>query len=364
MSRRPPAGHEHLARQRQGGIYQIDFTIDGKRVRESAGTKDLAAACTLAKSRYDQEWAIAKGLATASHEMTVSAACDAFVANVAVHTKYGTDGQRHHIAAMLALLPSALRMSDLTNPVVAQVVAKLRQDRAPATVNRHLTTLLSVTRYARDALGVRVGDWAMTNHRLPEPAGRSNHLSVAQARALLAEICPHARAPVLFDLLTGLRRGNVLDLKWEQTDLAMGRIFVRQKGDRPLSVSLVPQAIALLVQIEPDQKLRTGAVWRFGCPAVQCRCSQCLNPRKRGHPIRSIRTAFEAAVRSAGLPEGTRFHDLRHTYATWLLEESGDLQLVSKALGHANVQTTSRYAHVLPARQADVMARVAGNIAL
>jgi integrase len=68
------------------------------------------------------------------------------------------------------------------------------------------------------------------------------------------------------------------------------------------------------------------------------------NQNKRIFPFRNVRTAFEGACWRAGI-EGLRFHDLRHTFATRLVERGVDLITVKELLGHSSVMVTERYTH-------------------
>ena len=158
--------------------------------------------------------------------------------------------------------------------------------------------------------------------------------------------------------MTGLRKQNVASLTWEQVSLDMGRIVVVAKGGKVHGTPLPPDGVRLLERLQPDPEKRKGPVFFYGNPAVPCACPACTRPRL-GHigqqfqnPKRSIRTAFARA----GLA-GTRFHDLRHTFASWLLEASGDLKLVQQALGHSQIETTMRYAHLVNGRRESVTAQ-------
>ena len=64
----------------------------------------------------------------------------------------------------------------------------------------------------------------------------------------------------------------------------------------------------------------------------------------RGDKLKTVRTAFEAACRRAGLV-GLRFHDLRHTAATRMIESGANIVAISKILGHSDIKTTMRYTH-------------------
>lgn len=357
MSRKKqPPGWEHLARAKRAGIYHTDFTIDGRRVRESTGTTDLTEACAYASRRHAEE---RRGGAMPSRApLTIAEAMARYLTENT--STYAETGQRYHVAAMAPHLHGML--ADLDDEQVAQMIARLRDSgKGPATCNRHLATLSAVCKRAREVWKAPTGMWEARHHRQREPKGREVFLEYAQAQQLIAEIVPHARGPVLLDLLTGLRRGNVLGLSWEETSLDMGRLVLRTKGDRRHSVHLVPEAIALLASIQPDAGLRKGPVWRYRNPATDCRCPHCANPGNAGKPIRSVRTSFATAARKLGLNQRLRFHDIRHTVASWLLAEAGDLQLVREVLGHQDITTTARYAHLLPGRKEAAMRGAAAS---
>lgn len=355
--RKPPPGREHLAKSKRAGIYHTDFTIAGRRVRESTGASDLDAACAYAQRRYVEE---RDGAGSPGKALLTTA--EAMRRYLAENTStYAETGQKYHVAAMAPHLRGPLVMID--DEQVAQMVQALRESgKGPATVNRHLATLSAVCKRARDAWKAPVGTWDARHHRRREPKGREVFLEHAQAQQLIEEIVPHARGPVLLDLLTGLRRGNVLGLTWEETSLDLARLVLRTKGDRRHSLPLVPEAVALLASVQPDPVLRKGPVWRYRNPAVPCGCSHCANPANAGQPIRSIRTSFASAARKLGLSQRLRFHDIRHTVASWLLAEAGDLQLVRDVLGHQDITTTARYAHLLPGRKEAALRGAAASL--
>ena len=117
---------------------------------------------------------------------------------------------------------------------------------------------------------------------------------------------------------------------------------------------------------EPRAAAREGAVFRFGNPHGACTCPRCTNRRYAGQPVHSVKRTLATAIHAAGLdalPEGhLRFHDLRHTFASWALAEGGDLKLVQEALGHKHITTTARYAHLLTGRREAVVAAVAEKL--
>jgi integrase len=136
---------------------------------------------------------------------------------------------------------------------------------------------------------------------------------------------------------TGMRRGEILGLNWERIELDrdMGfnahiRLYDTKNGEAR-GVPLNKQAIAALMSVEPDPVQRSGRVFK----------------RSNGKDWGQIRTAFEAAVKRAALPD-FRFHDLRHTCASHLAQRGRPLKEIQEVLGHKSFAMTLRYAHLSP----------------
>ena len=146
---------------------------------------------------------------------------------------------------------------------------------------------------------------------------------------------------VMLDLNTGLRRRNLLDLRWNQVDFSRRiiRIESRTKNGRPLNLPLNETALQTLKAVHA----KTGDQ-----PHVFVH----LEGRFAGGPVTDIKIAFNGAVRRAKI-QNFRFHDLRHTFCSWLALRGVPLTAIQKLAGHASIKMTLRYAHLSPRYLAD-----------
>jgi len=183
--------------------------------------------------------------------------------------------------------------------------------------------------------------------RVPEiempkaPKGRTRFLSEAEILRLL-EACSqsknqHLRAIVTLAINTGMRKGEIMGLSWERIDLTRDLGFgatltlYDTKNGEPRGVPLNTQAIAALASVEPDPAKRMGRVFK----------------RTNGDDYGAIRTAWERALKRADIPN-FRFHDLRHTCASYLTMRGRPMKEIQEVLGHKSMAMTLKYAHLSP----------------
>lgn len=139
---------------------------------------------------------------------------------------------------------------------------------------------------------------------------------------------------VLYEVLvvalgTGLRKSNILELKREEVDFDAMTITVTQKGGRKISIPMVEAVAAVLKGVEESD---VNYFW--------------VSPRT-GRPFhKDWRKSWKKAKTLAGIPDDFRFHDLRHDVGTAIYQATGDTRIAQKMLGHTQLSTTLRYAHV------------------
>jgi integrase len=173
--------------------------------------------------------------------------------------------------------------------------------------------------------------------------------------------------PVLIGVTTGMRRGEILGLQWEDIDFQAGKLTVRQSAQQVLVDG--ERGKGYQIKFEPPktkQSRRTISLPSFVLRELrkhqqeQGRVFGLVNTNPDGQPIppRAFSQRFETVVRRAGVPH-IRFHDLRHGHASQLLKEGVAAKLVSSRLGHSKVGITlDIYTHLMPGMDEEVAERI------
>ena len=164
-----------------------------------------------------------------------------------------------------------------------------------------------------------------------------------------AEVCKgvsvHAVAAIRLLLLTGCRKGEILSLRWDEVDLEARGLRLPDTKTGPRTISLSPEAVSVLESIP-----RVG-----GNPFV-------IPGRIEGTHIRNLDAPWKLICDRAGL-EDLRIHDCRHSYASRALALGESLPMIGRLLGHTQVETTARYAHLAKDAVHDSAVRVSESIA-
>lgn len=178
--------------------------------------------------------------------------------------------------------------------------------------------------------------------RLSEGDGRKRFATVAEIVALIQAAEKRKRAPYLADLIrvavnTACRRGELLGLRWTQVDLDACTLKLEgkdTKNGKPRVVPLNVQAReALLNRTRYRAQHCPGSPWAFSSNAA-------------GRNL-TIQSSWKAVLQETGLAD-FRFHDLRHTCGSWLVQSGVALTDVKEVLGHSTIRMMERYAHNAP----------------
>lgn len=220
---------------------------------------------------------------------------------------------------------------------------KIREEKKPATINRHLATLKHMFTKAVDWNMVEEGVLKRIRKvKLHEEHNRRlRYLAKEECQELIKSCNAHLKPIVVTALNTGMRKSEILSLKWDNVDLRHGFILldVTKNGERrevPINQTL-RENLEILRRGTKEQPPRLDIPWVF-------------YDAKTGNRFTDLRKAFRLACKRAGIKE-FRFHDMRHTFASHLVMAGVDLATVKELLGHKTLTMTLRYAHLAPSHK-------------
>lgn len=224
------------------------------------------------------------------------------------------------------------KLEDIDNDVIKKIIeAKEKEGVKPNTINRYLELIRAVLNCAKN-------DWKWI-HAVPkiklQYAGEAEPvwLKREQADRLIEELSKNPltsnlRDMVIFALATGLREANITQLKWDKVDLKEKLLWVKAihyKGKKAFGIPLNKKAIEILNKRKGEHN---EYVFTYkGRPVAHCNNS-----------------AWIKAVERAGL--NIRFHDLRHTWASWHVQSGTTLQELQELGGWSSYKMVLRYAHL------------------
>jgi integrase len=275
-------------------------------------------------------------------------------------TKYLTDvlpheslSARHNKAIHLRYWQQMLgevHLDELTPQKIAEARKPLRQGRSDSTVNRYFSSLSA-------ALQVAVQDWGWLPmnplrqvSRLGEPRGRVRWLEPQDELQRLMRVCaadanPYIYLVVLLELQTGVRKMDLMRMQWSQVsfEASEARLRVHRSKNKRWDTVAVSGEVFIRLQAHHAQRDQTNP-WVFP------------NQAKTG-PF-DIRRSWERVRREAGLSD-FRFHDLRHTFTSYLAMSGASVRELAEALGDNTLEMALRYAHLSEAHTATVVSRMA-----
>ena len=253
-----------------------------------------------------------------------------------------------------------LTLADVTPAKIAEVRDKLLSEtttlnkvRSPATVNRYLAAL-------SHCFTVTVNEWGWIEdspmrkvNKLKEPRGRTRFLSedadgVEGERTRLLRACKESTNPYLYPVVvlalsTGMRRGEIMGLTWKDVDLSQERItLLETKNGEIRVVPIAGHALELLKAHAKVRPIDTNLLFP--------------GKVKRDKP-QDLNAPWRTALKKAEI-EDFRFHDLRHSAASYLAMNGASLAEIAETLGHKTLQMVKRYSHLSEAHNAKVISQL------
>lgn len=335
------------------GILWADFTVDGTRIKRSTGTTDRSEAAEYASTLESSLWRTSR-LGEAPR-VTWDTAVLAWlgenghlrsIEDIKLRLRWLTERlQGKDLASIDDTLIRDLVAERKKQPINAKAIK--RAGAAPkassnGTVNRHMAELSKILHYANGRKWLPVLPPILKMH---EPAKRVAWLTPDQAGELLLELPPHLRAMAGLSLATGLRESNVRLLCWQQVDLARRTAWIyrdQAKADKDLMVPLNEQAMQVLLHQQGQHKR-----WVFPVPRwVPKKKPEDVAVQVADSPTGKISNhAWRKACTRAGVP-WLKFHDLRHTWASWHAQAGTPLPVLKELGGWATLAMVEKYAHL------------------
>ncbi len=220
-----------------------------------------------------------------------------------------------------------------------------------ARVNRYLSALSPVLTACASEWGWMDSNPCERVRRGPEGRGRVRFLSDAEREALL-RACKQSETPELYTIVliaitTGARRGEIMNLRWRDVDLARKTLTLREtKNSETRSVPLVGPALEAMKDYSKVRPINDMALVFPG-----------RSTKTQDKPL-AFERAWRTAITRAGLDD-FRFHDLRHTAASYLAMNGAGLRDIAEILGHKTLAMVMRYSHLTKAHQTALVERMA-----
>ena len=349
--------------KRKDGRYMARYTVqtpDGPKRRTIYGDRYKDVEKEMNEARGDA----ARGLVYDAGAMTVKEYLVRWLSDSVRDTVRQRTYERYESLVRLHLIPSLgrVKLKALTPAHVRGLYReKLDSGLAPRSVlHIHRTLSKALKQAANDGLIPRNAAGPV---KPPRPRREEiRPLDPEQVRALFdaaAEAGDRLEALYVMAVTTGMRRGELLGLKWTDVGLDAGMLQVRRtlsepkggyifeapKSGKGRNVRLTQKATSALREHRKrqlEERMQKAGLWSDHGLVFP---STIGTPTSGGNLVR----AFKAALQRAGLPKSTRFHDLRHTCATLLLRQGVNPKYVQELLGHADISLTLNvYSHVLP----------------
>lgn len=312
-----------MALYKRKNTWWIDISHNGKRIQKSSGTSDKIAARMLHDKIKSEFWknhhldekpirtwmeAVMRWLSESKHKRSLR--------DDKVHLRWLDKHLKDH------------KLHEITRDMIDDLSKlKLKEGVKPASANRMLALIRAILHKA-----VREWEWlekAPVIRLYKEDTRRIRWITRDQANRLIQELPKHLADMCAFSLATGLRRANVTGLQWCDVDLVKRHALIhpdQAKTKKAIPVPLNEDAIAVI-------RKQIGKHHQFVFSYGGSRIIQCSTK------------AWKKALRRAGI-EDFRWHDLRHTWASWHIQSGTTLQELQQLGGWSSFEMVLRYAHL------------------
>lgn len=308
-------------RQAKSQFWTISYIdASGKQVRRASGTTDYAEAKALEQKLR------AEGFEARKKAGGVSASFQRVLLEY-VTKKESLDPTTKSRCKLLLAHFRDKALPDITRQDVINYAAKRLTTVSQSTVNREIAILSAAIAEFNRRHGCDIPNPA-SKMKKREPEGRVRWITKAEARYLIACASPQVADFITLGLMTGMRNGEMMELTWDRVDRQRGLILLEAQHTKTERRRTIP------IHEKAEETL------------ARCRTRWPQSPYVFGG-YGSFKKGFAGACARAGITN-FHIHDLRHTFASWLVMAGVNLYEVKDLLGHSSIELTQRYAHLAP----------------
>jgi integrase len=324
-----------LYRQKEGKVWWMSYSFRGRQIRKSTGTANKKVAESI---YYKVKTLIAEGAYLESvrgKNKTFMDMVERYLEEVTPDKKPNTQRDDRFYAKILSKVFGKFYLNEITPDIITNYVLKRKKKVGPSSINRELSFLSAAYNKAYKLWG-----WCKENPACKVKREKEQKRVKYFPNEEFLEICKHlvdwVRPLVLIAKNTGLRKSNIVNLKWSEISIK-DKLIILDEGVTKNSEHLgVPLNEVAWDVIKGQIRLR-----KLHSLYVFC--------KKDGTPYTGwgVYQAFKKACIATGYPD-YRFHDLRHDFCSKLVQAGVDLYTVKELAGHKDITTTQRYAHLNP----------------
>lgn len=313
---------------KKSGNWGIDFYVNGRRKRKIIGSSKALAEKVLKKIQVEIIEGKYLNVRRNNRIKFDEAVAEYTGKHLKLNCSKGWANMSKYIVKQLRLSFGGKYLDEIDSMMIEDYKTERVKEVSSSTVNNDLAFLKAMFNKIK-SWGRFEGENPVSKVQLlKEDNKRTRYLEKEQIAILVENCAEYLKPIVIMALNTGMRKNEILKLRWEDVNLRRGVIqLLKTKNNKVRYVPINKAVRNMLINIAR----KDGNCYVF--------------TNRKGRPFVDIKKSFKAALSKSGITE-FRFHDLRHTFASQLAMNGVDLNTVRELLGHTSLQMTLRYAHL------------------
>ncbi|MBU4311794.1 MAG: tyrosine-type recombinase/integrase [Candidatus Omnitrophica bacterium] len=320
--------------RKRGKSYFVDYRYHGRRYREIIGSNRKLAELVLKKRTVEIQEGKHLDVKPEAERIKFEVFADEFFRlHCEPNKKPSSIQSDKSIIKTLKSYFSGRYLYEIGSKLVEEYKLQRRKNVGPATTNREVAALKCI--FGKAVEWGKVKDNPVRKVKLfKEPNARTRYLEKPEIRKLIDCCSPHLRPIVIVAVNTGMRKGEILKLKWNDIDFKMNLIYLIETKNNEVRKAPMNDTVRKTLMKIPKHP---------GSPYVFCNA--------KGRRFSNVRKSFDTALKKAEI-KGCVFHSLRHSFGSHLVMLGIDLKTVQELLGHKSIAMTERYSHLSPSHKA------------